>query len=85
MPLDSPRIGRASDWRLAPRAAPPQRRHEHEERWLAPLTGVAFVIVLMIGFLVGGEPPDVKNPPQEIVDHYADNKDSVQIGVGRSR
>ena len=41
--------------------------------WLAPLTGV--------GFIVGGEPPDVKNPPQEIIDHYADNKDSVQFGV----
>jgi hypothetical protein len=50
--------------------------------WLAPLTGVAFVVILIIGFLVGGEPPDVKNPPQEIVDHYVDNKDSVQIGVG---
>ena len=49
--------------------------------WLAPLTGVAFVVVLIIGFIVGGEPPDVKNPPQEIIDHYADNKDSVQIGV----
>jgi hypothetical protein len=46
-----------------------------------PLTGVAFVVVLIIGFLVGGEPPDVKNPPQEIVDHYVDNKDSVQFGV----
>jgi hypothetical protein len=50
--------------------------------WLAPLTGVAFVVVLIIGFLVSGEPPDVKNPAQEIVDHYVDNKDSVQIGVG---
>jgi hypothetical protein len=50
--------------------------------WLAPLTGVAFVVVLILGFIVGGEPPDVKNPPQEIIDHYADNKDSVQIGVG---
>jgi hypothetical protein len=49
--------------------------------WLAPLTGVAFVVILILGFIVGGEPPDVKNPPQEIVDHYIDNKDSVQIGV----
>ena len=46
------------------------------------LDGVGFVVVLIIGFLVGGEPPDVKNPAQEIVDHYVDNKDSVQIGVG---
>jgi hypothetical protein len=49
--------------------------------WLAPLTGVAFIVVLIISFIVGGEPPDVKSPPQEIIDHYADNKDSVQIGV----
>lgn len=49
--------------------------------WLAPLTGVAFVVVLIIGFLVAGEPPDVKDPPQKIIDHYIDNKDSVQIGV----
>ena len=46
-----------------------------------PLTGVAFVVVLIIGVLVGGEPPDVKEPAQEIVDHYIDNKDSVQAGV----
>jgi len=49
--------------------------------WLAPLTGVAFVVILILGFIVGGEPPDVKEPAQEIVDHYVDNKDSVQIGV----
>jgi hypothetical protein len=49
--------------------------------WLAPLTGVAFIVVLIIGFLIGGEPPDVEKPVQEIVDHYADNKDSVQAGA----
>jgi len=49
--------------------------------WLAPLTGVAFVAILIISFIVGGEPPDVENPAQEIVDHYVDNKDSVQVGV----
>jgi uncharacterized protein DUF4386 len=49
--------------------------------WLVPLTGVAFIVVAIIGFIVGGEPPDVKNPPQEIVDHYVDNQDSVQAGV----
>jgi hypothetical protein len=49
--------------------------------WLVPLTGVAFLAVLIIGFIVGGEPPDAKEPAQEIVDHYVDNKDSVQVGV----
>ena len=49
--------------------------------WLAPLTGIAFVVVLIIGFIVAGEPPDVDSPAQEIIDHYADNKDSVRAGV----
>lgn len=49
---------------------------------LVPLTGVAFIVVVVIGFLVAGEPPDVDNPVQEIVDHYVDNKDSVQVGAG---
>ena len=48
--------------------------------WLVPLTGVAFIVVAIIGFIVGGEPPDVDSPVQEIVDHYVDNKDSMQIG-----
>jgi hypothetical protein len=50
--------------------------------WLVPLTGVAFIAVAIVGFIVGGEPPDVDSPVQEIVDHYVDNKDSVQIGSG---
>jgi hypothetical protein len=46
-----------------------------------PLTGVAFIAVAIIGFIVGGEPPDVdSNSAQEIADHYVDNKDSVQTG-----
>ena len=47
--------------------------------WLVPLTGVAFVVGI-IGFAISGEPPDAKDDVQSIVDHYVDNKDSVQIG-----
>ena len=50
--------------------------------WLVPLTGVAFVVVLVIGFIVAGEPPAADEPVQEIVSHYDENKDSVQIGAG---
>jgi hypothetical protein len=50
-------------------------------QWLAPLTGVAFIVVIIIGIIVAGEPPDADQPAQEIVNHYVDNKDSVQAGV----
>jgi hypothetical protein len=49
-------------------------------KWM-PLTGVAFVVVGIISFAVGGEPPEAKEPVQEIVSHYADNKSSVQVGA----
>ena len=49
--------------------------------WWAPLTGVAFIVVVIVGFLVAGEPPDANSPPREIIDHYVDNKDSVMIGA----
>jgi hypothetical protein len=49
--------------------------------WWTPLTGVAFIAVLIVGFLVAGEPPDANSPPREIIDHYVDNKDSVMAGT----
>jgi hypothetical protein len=48
----------------------------------APLTGVAFILVVIIALIVsGGEPPSADEPVQEIIDHYVDNKDSVEIGA----
>jgi len=47
---------------------------------LLPLTGVLFVVLLVGGFLIAGEPPDADSDVQEIVDHYVDNKDAVEIG-----
>jgi hypothetical protein len=49
--------------------------------WLVPLTGVAFVLVAIISFIIGGEPKDASHPAGEIVDWYSDNKDSVEIGA----
>jgi hypothetical protein len=49
--------------------------------WIAPLTGVAFVVLVIISFIIVGEPPSADDPVDEIVDHYIDNKDSVQIGA----
>ena len=49
--------------------------------WLVPLTGVAFIVVAIIGFIVGGEPKDASHPATEIADWYIDNKDSVEVGA----
>jgi hypothetical protein len=59
-----------------------------DREWLVPLTGVAFVVVGIISFIVGGEPKSADEPVREVVDFYVDNKGSVQagafIGVGAS-
>jgi hypothetical protein len=52
-----------------------------KKEWLVPLTGVLFVILLILSFIVGGEPPDADEPVQEIVDFYVDDKDSIWIGA----
>lgn len=49
--------------------------------WLAPLLGVLFVVLLIVSFIVGGEPPDDLKNAQEIVDFYVDDKDRVMLGV----
>jgi hypothetical protein len=49
--------------------------------WLAPLTGVAFIVVGILGFAVGGEPSSADDPAPKIVQFYVDNKDSVEFGA----
>jgi len=47
-----------------------------KSRW-APLTGLAFFVLVVVSFLVSGEPPDAtKDKAGEIVDFYVDNKDA---------
>lgn len=48
---------------------------------IAPLTGVAFIVVAIIAIVLGGEPPSGDEPVQKIVDHYTDNKDEIQISA----
>jgi hypothetical protein len=48
--------------------------------WVAPLTGVAFFVILLIGFAISGEPKSADDPVEEIVEFWVDNKDSVMIG-----
>jgi hypothetical protein len=51
------------------------------KEWLAPLTGVAFVVVGIISFSISGEPKSADEPVKEIVNFYVDKKDSVQISA----
>lgn len=54
---------------------------DRSKEWLVPLTGVAFFLVGIVGFLIGGEPKSADEPVNEVVDFYLDNKDSIQIGA----
>jgi hypothetical protein len=45
--------------------------------WIAPATGLAFVVFAVLSFAIGGEPPSTDDPVEEIVDHYLDNQDAV--------
>jgi hypothetical protein len=51
-----------------------------KREWWVPLTGVAFIVVAIVGGIIAGEPPDADSPVQEIVDHYTDNKDAIEVG-----
>ena len=51
-----------------------------QQRWhpLAPLTGVAFVVLAVLAFVIGGETPDSNDSPLKILAFYRDN-DTEQI------
>lgn len=50
--------------------------------WWVPLTGVGAVVLLIIGFVVSGEPPDLSDSSaREIADFYKDNKDALFVGA----
>jgi hypothetical protein len=44
----------------------------------APLTGVLFVVLTVVAFVLGGETPDFDDPPEEVVEYFVDN-DTVNI------
>jgi len=50
-----------------------------ERYWWAPLLGVAFIVLAIVGFSIGGEPPDFDEGAQAAVDFYVDNSDSVEV------
>ena len=47
---------------------------------LAPLTGVLFAVIMVVGFLVVGDTPDADASPAEILDHY-DDDGKIFVGV----
>jgi hypothetical protein len=50
------------------------------KEWLVPLlTGVGFVVLGILSFVIGGEPKSADDPVREIVDFYVDNKDSLRV------
>jgi hypothetical protein len=51
-----------------------------KDLWLA-LTGVAFIAILVISFVIGGEPPDADEEAAEIVEFYVDDKDSIMVSA----
>jgi hypothetical protein len=46
-------------------------------RQIAGWSGVVFVVLLLIGTFVGGVPPSVTDPPQEIIEYFADNEGTL--------
>jgi hypothetical protein len=54
----------------------------NDRSWLAPLTGVLFLVVAIVAFLISGEPPDpTEDPAAEIVDFYADDDSAQMFGA----
>lgn len=47
---------------------------------LGPLTGIAFLAVLIVSAILTGEPPTAEDGVADVVKHYEDNYDSIIIG-----
>jgi len=51
-----------------------------DNTWLAPLTGLAFLVLVVIAFLTGSESPDAsQDSAGEVVEFYVDNKGSFMF------
>jgi hypothetical protein len=48
-------------------------------RAIGPLTGIVFVLLVVVAFLIGGETPGTDDSRREIVDFYLQNDDSQVI------
>jgi hypothetical protein len=48
-------------------------------RMIGPLTGILFVVLAIVAFVISGETPGTDDPAREIVDFYLDNDDAQAI------
>jgi hypothetical protein len=48
---------------------------------LAALTGVGFIVVGIVTFVIQGEPPAADHPGREVADWYTDNKSAIEAGA----
>lgn len=48
---------------------------------IGPLTGILFVVLAIVAFVVGGETPSTDDSAREIVDFYVDNDDSQAVAA----
>lgn len=49
--------------------------------WLWPLTGILFAVLLIVSFIVQGEPKAADKSANEVAQWYIDNKDSAEISA----
>ena len=52
-----------------------------KDHWWVPLTGVAFVLLLIASIAVGGEPPEAGDGAGEVASFYNDDSSSIQFGA----
>lgn len=53
-----------------------------DREWLVPLiSGLGFAVLLIVSFIVTGEPKSADNSAQEVAQWYSDNKDAAEIGA----
>ena len=49
------------------------------QKWGA-LAGIEFVVLLLIGSFIGGQPPKVTDSAAKITEYFTDNQDALKIG-----
>jgi catechol 2,3-dioxygenase-like lactoylglutathione lyase family enzyme len=59
--------------------SPRPERNSMSAKAIGPLTGILFVVLAIVAFLVSGETPSTDDSPQEIVDFYLDNDASQAV------